>query len=149
MVGAAATTLWGIPYFLLLDSKSGALVVLAIVISLIPHDMQYGPQAALIAESFTTHLRYGGAGLGYQLALVFAGGPAPLLATYLLHRFDSSTPIGIYIVLCGLVTLVATARLPEPGRAAVARELEQGAAAATVRRPAPAVAPRRAPVPQR
>ena len=25
---------------------------LAIVLSLIPHDMQYGPQAALIAESF-------------------------------------------------------------------------------------------------
>jgi metabolite-proton symporter len=147
MMGAAATTLWGIPYFLLLDSKTGALVVLAIVVSLIPHDMQYGPQAALIAESFTTRLRYSGAGLGYQLASVIAGGPAPLLATYLLHRFDSSIPIGIYIVLCGLVTLVATALLPEPGRAAVARELEQ-AAAEPVPEPVTASAPRRVAVPQ-
>jgi MFS family permease len=129
MVGAAATTLWAIPYFLLLDSKMGVLVVVAIVISLIPHDMQYGPQAALIAESFTTRLRYSGAGLGYQLASVFAGGPAPLLAIYLLHRFNSSTPIAIYIVLCGIVTLIATALLPEPGRAAVAREFEDAAAA--------------------
>ena len=95
LFGAGATLLWGVPYFLLLDSKVGVLVVVAIVVSLIPHDMQYGPQAALIAESFTTRLRYSGAGLGYQLASVVAGGPAPLLAVYLLHTFDSSLPIGI------------------------------------------------------
>ena len=85
MTGAAATMVIGVPYFLMLDSKVGVLVVVAIVISLIPHDMQYGPQAALIAESFPTRRRYSGAGLGYQLASVFAGGPAPLLATWLLH----------------------------------------------------------------
>jgi len=32
---------------------SARLVFIAIVLSLIPHDMQYGPQAALIAEAFT------------------------------------------------------------------------------------------------
>jgi MFS family permease len=112
----------------MLDSKVGVLVVLAIVISLIPHDMQYGPQAALIAESFPTRRRYSGAGLGYQLASVFAGGPAPLLATWLLHKYDSSLPIGIYIAACGVVTLIATALLPEPNRANVAREFEQAAA---------------------
>ena len=76
---------------------------------------------------------------------MFAGGPAPLLATWLLHRFDSSLPIGIYIALCGVVTLIATALLPERGRRAVARELEHGAAAPAPR-PAVADAPRRAPV---
>ena len=92
--------------------------------------MQYGPQAALIAESFPTRLRYSGAGLGYQLASVFAGGPAPLLATWLLHTFDSSTlPIALYIMRRGVVTLIATALLPEPNRATVAREFEEGATA--------------------
>ena len=105
LIGAGATLVWGVPYFLLLDSKVGALVVVAIVVSLIPHDMQYGPQAALIAESFTTRLRYSGAGLGYQLASVVAGGPAPLLAVWLLHTFDSSLPIGIYIMGCAVVTI--------------------------------------------
>jgi hypothetical protein len=37
---------------------------IAIVLSLIPHDIQYGPQAALIAEAFTPRLRYSGASLG-------------------------------------------------------------------------------------
>jgi MFS family permease len=123
----------GVPYFLMLDSKVRALVVAAIVISLIPHDMQYGPQAALIAESFPTRRRYSGAGLGYQLASVFAGGPGPLLATWLLHRFDSSLPIGIYIGLCGVVTLIATALLPDASRRAVAREFEQARRAPVAR----------------
>jgi metabolite-proton symporter len=124
MIGAGLTFLWAIPYFLLLDSKAGLLVFAAIFISLIPHDMQYGPQAALIAESFTTRLRYSGAGMGYQLASVVAGGPAPLLAAWLLHTFNSSLPIAIYIMLGAVVTIVATALLPEPNRAAVRQEFE-------------------------
>ena len=111
---------------------------MAIVVSLIPHDMQYGPQAALIAESFTTRLRYSGAGLGYQLASVVAGGPAPLLAVWLLHTFDSSLPIGIYIMGCAVVTIIAVILLPEAGRVEVAREFEDGAARPI---PTPAAAP--------
>jgi metabolite-proton symporter len=129
MIGAACTLAFGVPYFLMLDSKIGVVVVLAIVVSLIVHDMQYGPQAALIAESFTTRLRYSGAGFGYQLSSVFAGGPAPLLATWMLHTWDSSIPIGVYIALCGVVTLIATALLPEGGRRKVAREFEEAQAA--------------------
>jgi metabolite-proton symporter len=128
MIGAACTLAFGVPYFLMLDSKIGVVVVLAIVVSLIVHDMQYGPQAALIAESFTTRLRYSGAGFGYQLSSVFAGGPAPLLATWMLHTWDSSIPIGVYIALCGVVTLIATALLPEGGRRKVAREFEEAQA---------------------
>ena len=60
-----------------------ALVFIAIAISLIPHNIQYGPQAAMIAESFPGRLRYSGASIGYQLASVFAGGPAPLIAVAL------------------------------------------------------------------
>ena len=124
IAGAVTTGLWAIPYFLLLDSKVGLLVFLAIFLSLIPHDMQYGPQAALIAESFPTRLRYSGAGIGYQLASVFAGGPAPLLAAWLVHTFNSTMPIAVYIILGAVVTVIATVLLPEPGRAAVARDLE-------------------------
>jgi len=106
--GALVTGLYAFPYFGLLNSTTSALVILAVVLSLIPHDMQYGPQAAFIAESFPTRLRYSGAGLGYQLASVIAGGPAPLIATFLQHHYGSSTPIAIYIVVCAVLTLFAT-----------------------------------------
>src|SRR6185437_10147235 len=89
--------------------------------------MQYGPQAALIAESFTTRLRYSGAGIGYQLASVVAGGPAPLLAVWMLHTWNSTLPIALYIIAGAVVTVVATILLPEPQRAKVAEEFEAGA----------------------
>ncbi|WP_081686543.1 MFS transporter [Candidatus Solirubrobacter pratensis] len=114
MIGAACTFAWAIPYFLLLDHGTAALVSLTIVVSLIPHNMQYGPQAALIAETFPTRLRYSGAGIGYQLASVVAGGPAPLVAAWLLHTFNSSLPIALYIMAGAVVTLIATALLPQP-----------------------------------
>ena len=70
---------------------------IAIVLSLIPHDMMYGPQAALIAEAFTPRLRYSGASLGYQFASVIAGGPAPLIATALFATYHTGYAISIYI----------------------------------------------------
>ncbi len=70
LIGAAVTGLFGFLYFGMVDTATPMLVFIAIVLSLVPHDMQYGPQAALIAESFTPRLRYSGASLGYQLASV-------------------------------------------------------------------------------
>jgi MFS family permease len=113
MLGAALTGLYGFVYFGLLDTRAPVLVVLAIVLSLVPHDMMYGPQAALIAESFTGSLRYSGASLGYQLSSLIAGGPAPLIASSLLSRYRSATPIAIFIFACAIVTLLATAMLKD------------------------------------
>jgi MFS family permease len=91
------------------------IVFLAVALSLIPHDMQYGPQAALIAESFPTRMRYSGAGLGYQFASVLAGGPVPLVATWLLHQWGGYA-VATYVALTGVVSLLALARLPERAR---------------------------------
>src|SRR5438105_5612596 len=108
MLGAALTGLYGFVYFGLLDSRAALLVFLAIALSLIPHDMQYGPQAAMIAESFPARLRYSGASIGYQLASIFAGGPAPLIATYLFGTYKSGQAVAVYIAACAVITLVAT-----------------------------------------
>ncbi|TDD42315.1 MFS transporter [Saccharopolyspora elongata] len=107
IIGAAATGVWGFGYFALLDTRIPALVVIAIVVSMIPHDMQYGPQAAFIAESFPPRVRYSGAALGSQLASIISGGPAPIIATALLARFGSSTAVAIYLLLCAVVGGVA------------------------------------------
>lgn len=113
MLGAAVTGIFGFVYFAMLNAGSLTIIFLAIILSLIPHDMQYGPQAALIAESFTGRLRYSGSSLGYQLASVIAGGPAPLIATWLYGTFHSATAIAIYIAICAVVTLVATAMMTD------------------------------------
>jgi len=88
-------------------------IFLAIVLSLIPHAMMYGPQAALIAESFTGRLRYSGSSLGYQLASLIAGGPAPLIAAALFARYHTGVAIAFYIAACAVVSIVAAAMLKD------------------------------------
>ena len=111
LIGAATTGVFGFIYFGLFETGSLALIFLAVVLSLIPHDMMYGPQAALIAESFTGRLRYSGASLGYQLASVIAGGPAPLIAAWLFGVFRSPYAIAGYILICALLSIAATAMM--------------------------------------
>jgi MFS family permease len=113
MLGAATVGVFGFIYFEMLNTRSLPVIFLAIVLSLIPHDMMYGPQAALIAESFTGRLRYSGASLGYQLASVIAGGPAPLIATWLLVQFNSAYAVAVYILVCAVLTLIATAMMKD------------------------------------
>src|ERR1700684_3274585 len=113
LIGAATVGVFGFLYFGMVDTATPLLVFIAIVLSLIPHDMQYGPQAALIAESFTPRLRYSGASLGYQLASIIAGGPAPLIATALFAAYHSGYAVSFYTAGCALVSLVAAALMPD------------------------------------
>jgi MFS family permease len=113
LIGAATVGLFGFLYFGMVDTAIPWVVFIAIVLSLIPHDMQYGPQAALIAEAFTPRLRYSGSSLGYQLASVIAGGPAPLIATALFARYQTGFAISIYIAACAAVSLVSAAFMPD------------------------------------
>ena len=111
LIGAALMGVFGFVYFALLDTSNPVWIFLAIVLSLVPHDMMYGPQAALIAESFTGRLRYSGASLGYQLASIVAGGPAPLIAAWLFAQYHSGYAIAWYIAVCAVLSLASTAML--------------------------------------
>ncbi len=113
MMGAALMLVFAFVYFAMLDTKDPTWIFVAIVLSLIPHDMMYGPQAALIAEAFTGRLRYSGSSLGYQLASLIAGGPAPLIAAALFAGFGSGTAIAFYVAACALCSLIATAMIKD------------------------------------
>jgi MFS family permease len=113
LIGVVAIGLYGFLYFGMLGTAIPSAVFIAIVISLIPHDIQYGPQAALIAEAFTPRLRYSGSSLGYQLASIIAGGPAPIIATWLFATYKTGYAIAIFIAACAVISAVATAFMPD------------------------------------
>jgi MFS family permease len=113
LAGAIVTGLFGFAYFGMLSSGSAAWIFVAVILSLVPHDMMYGPQAALIAEAFTPRLRYSGASLGYQLASVIAGGPAPLVAAALFAHYHTGYAIAWYIAACAVLSVIATLLLPD------------------------------------
>jgi len=113
IIAAAISGMFGFIYFALLDTHSPVWIFVAIALSLLPGANMYGPQAALIAESFAPRLRYSGAGLGYHLASVIAGGPAPFIATALFAAYHSGYAIAFYILGCGVISIVATALLKD------------------------------------
>jgi len=132
LAGAIVTFFFGFAYFGMLHSGSMAWIFVAVILSLVPHDMMYGPQAALIAEAFTPRLRYSGASLGYQLASIIAGGPAPLIAAALFAHYHTGYAIAWYIAGCGVLSIVATLLLPDYTNRDVSQEYDQrvtGAAA--------------------
>jgi MFS family permease len=112
-IGAVFSGLFGFVYFALLEMRSPALIFIAIALSLIPIMSLYGPQAALIAESFEPRLRYSGAGLGYQLASIIAGGPPPFIAAALFAAYQSGYAIAFYILGCGVVSIIAAVLLKD------------------------------------
>jgi hypothetical protein len=113
MTGCVIMGIFGFVYFAMLDTLIPTVIFIAIAISGVPVMTLYGPEASLIAESFSPRLRYSGASLGYQLASVIAGGPAPFIATALFAAFHSSLPIAIYISICAIIGLVSTALLTD------------------------------------
>ncbi|HZU89617.1 MAG TPA: MFS transporter [Stellaceae bacterium] len=113
IIGSVLTGIYGFIYFALLNSLVPALIVIGIILSFIPHDIMYGPQAALIAEGFAPRLRYSGCSIGYQLASITAGGPAPIIATALLAAYGSGYVIAGYIAVCAIISIIATALMSD------------------------------------
>jgi MFS family permease len=112
-IGCVVMLVYPFVYFGLLDTKSLPLVFLAIILSNPLQDLQYGPQAAFIAESFPASLRYSGSALGYQLASITAGGPAPIIATLLLREYGTSMAIAWYIAICSVISLACVFLMPD------------------------------------
>ncbi|HEV7897683.1 MAG TPA: MFS transporter [Planosporangium sp.] len=113
LAGAVGAALWVFAFFALLDTRSFAAILLAAVVALAFHAAMYGPQAAFVAEMFSTRLRYSGASLGYQVAGVLGGALAPIISIALLRRYHTPLAVSLYVVAALLVTVVALAFAPE------------------------------------
>jgi MFS family permease len=113
-------------YFAMLDTKVPEIIFIAIALSFIPVMIMYGPEAALIAEAFTPRLRYSGASIGYQLASIIAGGPAPFISTWLFSTYHSAVPIGIYVCVCAAISICAALLLPDQTNKDIAHEVNYG-----------------------
>jgi MFS family permease len=95
--GALLSGIWAFALFPLIETRAPVAVTLGIAVQLISVSLMYGPQAALFAELFPREVRYSGASLGYQIGTVVGGGLAPIIATALFARYQSSLPISIYM----------------------------------------------------
>jgi metabolite-proton symporter len=129
MLGAAGVGVWAFAFIALVDTGSFPLTVVAVIGGLLFHGAMYGPQAAFLSELFGTKVRYSGVSIGYQLASIFAGGLAPLVAVWLLSVTGTGYAIAAYVAVAGLISIAAVASYQETGK----RDLDADAAFDRVR----------------
>ncbi|MDR8020423.1 MFS transporter [Nesterenkonia aerolata] len=109
LLGTACIGLYAAPFFLLLGIEMDWAVFVAVVLGL---GIIWPPITATLgtmtSEIFTTRVRYTGVTLGYQIGAAIAGGTAPLIATWLLSRFDNAwLPIAVYLMILAAISLAA------------------------------------------
>ncbi len=125
LAGTVFLLLYCQPFFWLVETRETVWIWTAIVIGMIGHAALYGPQAAFFSELFGTQTRYTGASLGYQLAAPFAGGLAPLIASWLLVWSGGSTwPIVVYLGLLSVVTIASILLATETRNSDLREKLE-------------------------
>ncbi len=112
MVGVALTGVFGFAYFALLATGIPAIMFGVITVSLVPHAMQYAPEAALITESYAADTRYSGSAIGYQLASIVAG-PVPAITVALFAADKSGFAIAGYLGVCALISIFAAWFMPD------------------------------------
>ena len=113
MAGAVGAAVWGFAFFPLLDTRSTGVIIGTTIVALATHAAMFGPQAAFIAELFSTELRYSGASIGYQIAGVLGGALAPIIAIALLDAFGTAFAISLYVLAMLLITIIALWFAPE------------------------------------
>jgi MFS family permease len=137
--GALLMFLFALPYFAFISTRDVGLILWASIVGQVIVAVMAGPEAALIAESFTGRLRYSGASLGAGLGAPLGGGVASALGVVLLQRFHSSVPVAFYMMGCCALSIIGVGLLRERRKQDLSVEYDDprtiAAAVAAVARP--------------
>jgi len=112
LAGAVLSGIWAFALFPLIDTGNFILILVGITGGLGFLGMQYGPQAAFFTELFSTHVRYSGASLGYQVGAILGGALAPTIAVLLWNEYGIVF-VSAYIALAAILTIISVLLLSE------------------------------------
>ena len=105
--GALAGAVWAFIFFQMIETKVPSMIIMASMVGMFIQAALWAPLASFLPAMFPTHVRFTGAGLGFQLAGIVGGAFAPIIALTLLNHYDSSMPVAIYVAGALLVTVLA------------------------------------------
>jgi len=104
-IGSVSLALFAFPVFCLRDTHQPRRVDRSLVLGLpFSHAAMIGTQPALMGELFPTHVRYTGLAMGHEIASIFAGGLAPLVATALFAVYRDAWPVSLMLVFFSVIT---------------------------------------------
>lgn len=109
-VAAVLGAIWAFIFVgMLHEQRSFGLALAGVIVALMFHSFMYAPQAAHIAEQFSSRLRYTGSSLAYTFAGIFAGGLAPTMFALFWANGQNSWAIAAYIAAACVITLIGLA----------------------------------------
>ena len=111
--GALAGIVWAFVFFMLVNTGSTPLILLAAFVAMFIVAAMFSPLASFIPEMFPTKVRCTGSSIGFQLAGIFGGAPAPLIVVPLVAAFGSSLPVSIYLALALALIVGCVLAAPE------------------------------------
>jgi MFS family permease len=122
LVGALVMTVFSFLLFPMVDSRSAALLVLALVLGqAVIQPAMFGPLAALYAELFSTRSRYTGASLAYQISGLGAG-LAPVAFAAIRAGGGGTLVVSVIIAAFCLLTVLCVVLLAETSKASLVDE---------------------------
>lgn len=99
LVGALGGLVWAFVFVALVNTRVPGLILLASFVGMLFTSAMFSPLASFLPELFPTRVRCTGASLCFQLAGVFGGAPAPLIAVPLAAAFASGMPVAVYLAV--------------------------------------------------
>jgi MHS family shikimate/dehydroshikimate transporter-like MFS transporter len=108
ILGALFTIAFAFPLFWMIESRSTAVIFIAIMIAMnFGHGLMFASESAYFPELFGPRVRYSGATFGFQLSAAIGGGFGPIVATAMVGYIGGTTGVSIMLVVLGLITLAA------------------------------------------
>ncbi|MDF1486765.1 MFS transporter [Tessaracoccus caeni] len=109
MIGVAVLGVIGFVYFMLVETGSVPLLIVASILGL---GIAWAPVTAtlgtMMSETFSAEVRYTGVTLGYQIGSALFSGTAPMIAVALVAAYDGSwVPVAIYMAAICAISFVA------------------------------------------
>ena len=113
MLGAAAMGIFGFVYFGLLDTGKPRVDVHSYRALAGPARHDVRPAGCAYRRIVHGRLRYSGSSWATSSLQIIAGGPAPIIATWLFATYKTGFAIAIFMAACAVVSLVAASFMPD------------------------------------
>jgi MFS family permease len=109
--GALTAVIWPVPLFLLIDTGSTGLALIAVFVAALVQGIMAGAQGGLFTDVFPVRVRYSGISIAYQLGGMVGGAVTPLVATAL-QEAGGSILVALYVTALSAASLVGVLLLP-------------------------------------
>lgn len=106
-VGTIGLLIVGYPFYAALAAKPASPTALLVGIGLVAGFIN-GVYACLLTDLFPTRIRFSGVALSFNVSFTLFSGTAPLVATELIRQTGSNVAPALILVVCGVLTLVAS-----------------------------------------